>query len=145
MADGSARHSVSQAAYKADAMVQRYLRRQSVWHRLLRPPLPLLANPHESHLRAAQAAKLFIPSLLRSNPLPLKASRDAKTIICVTGTLFARNLRHRRSRCRWGGTRRTIVRTYLACRHSLVTPVQKKLPTLTLHLDFLFRLPKPWD
>jgi SAM-dependent methyltransferase len=61
MGDGSAKHSGSQAAYKADAMVQRYLRRQSIWRRWLRPPLPLLANPHESHLRAAQAgAKLFI-------------------------------------------------------------------------------------
>jgi SAM-dependent methyltransferase len=60
MADGSAKRSGSQAAYKTDEMVQRYLRRQSVWHRLLQPPLPLLANPHESHLRAAQGAKLFI-------------------------------------------------------------------------------------
>lgn len=60
MADGSATQSGRQAPYKADAMVQRYRQRRSRWYRWLRPPLPLLANPHESHLPAAPGSKLFV-------------------------------------------------------------------------------------
>src|SRR5215813_988159 len=73
----------------------------------------------------------------------MSAARHSRTAArrATPGTLFARNLRRRRSRCRWRGTRHTIVRTYFACRHSLVTPVQKKSPTFTLHLDFLARFP----
>jgi SAM-dependent methyltransferase len=60
MTDGSAKHSSSQAPDKAEAMVLRYLRRQSIWYRLLRPPLPLTANPHESSLLPSQGLKLFV-------------------------------------------------------------------------------------
>src|SRR5258708_7874161 len=60
MADASANDTTSQATHK-DAMVQRYLRRQSLWYRLLRPPLPLIANPHESSLPPVkEGPKLFV-------------------------------------------------------------------------------------
>jgi SAM-dependent methyltransferase len=53
-------HSVPQATDKSETMVQRYMRRQSAWRRLLQPPLPLIANPKESHLQAAEGVKLFV-------------------------------------------------------------------------------------
>jgi SAM-dependent methyltransferase len=60
MADASGNDTNSQATHK-DAMVQRYLRRQSLWYRLLRPPLPLIANPHESSLPPVkEGPKLFV-------------------------------------------------------------------------------------
>ena len=60
MADASAKDTSSQGTHK-DAMVQRYLRRQALWYRLFRPPLPLIANPHESSLPAAmEGPKLFV-------------------------------------------------------------------------------------
>src|SRR5712671_3596788 len=81
MAKGSAKHSGSQPAYKADAMVQRYLQRQSILHRWLRPPLPLFANPHESHLRAAQGAKLFVGGAGR----PIRPGYFNLDLVCFAG------------------------------------------------------------
>ena len=81
MAKGSAKHSGSQPAYKADAMVQRYLQRQSILHRWLRPPLPLFANPHESHLRAAQGAKLFVGGAGR----PIRPGYFNLDLVCFPG------------------------------------------------------------
>jgi SAM-dependent methyltransferase len=60
MADASANDTKSPATHR-DAMLRRYLRRQSLWYRLLRPPLPLIANPRESSLPPArEGPKLFV-------------------------------------------------------------------------------------
>jgi len=60
MAEASAKDTSSQGTHK-DAMVRRYLRRQSFLFRVLRPPLPLIANPHESSLPPTrEGPKLFV-------------------------------------------------------------------------------------
>jgi SAM-dependent methyltransferase len=41
-------------------MIARYRRRESRLHRLLRPPLPLVPNPNESHLPQCEGPKIFL-------------------------------------------------------------------------------------
>jgi SAM-dependent methyltransferase len=52
----------------AAKMVQRYVRRGSFWHRLLRPPLPLILNDKESRLPQRSGMKLNIGGAGSASP-----------------------------------------------------------------------------
>lgn len=60
MPDNSVKGTTSRVTDKTEAMVQRYARRRSRWYRFLRPPLPLIANPHEPRLPAPEGLKLLV-------------------------------------------------------------------------------------